>query len=102
MAPAFQSTPTRTPAAASLVSLEYFATSRTRTQLTPAVCHTVNMANVECQAWGRHTASVTADIQGTRATEVRKTWLDGIHIYDGCVCVLLVPVPDYSHSSKGK
>lgn len=73
MAPAFQSTPTLTPVAASLVLPVCSVTSRTKTQLTPAVCLAANMANVECQAWARHTASVTVDIQGRRVTEVRNT-----------------------------
>lgn len=91
MAPAFQSTPTPTPAAASPVFLAYSVMSRTRMQLIPAVCLAVNTESVECQAWARHTASVTVDTQERRATEVRKTWAHIQHA--GCVFVYkLLPV----------
>lgn len=76
MAPAFQSTPTLTPVAASLVLPAYSVMSKTKMQLTPAVCLAANMANVECQAWAKHTASVTVDIQGKHAIEVRKTYCE--------------------------
>lgn len=72
MEPAFQSTPTPIPAAASLASLASSVTSRTRIQPTPAVYSAVNTESVECQAWERRTASVSADIQERRVTEVRK------------------------------
>lgn len=85
MVPASQSTPTLTPAAASLALLAFSVTSRTRIQRTPAVCLTANMANAECRAWAKHTASVTVDIQERRATEVRKTWMHvwtlGVSVY---------------------
>lgn len=70
MVPVLQSTPTLTPAAASLDLLASSVTSRTRKQRTPAVCLTANTANVECLAWEKHTASVTVDIQERRVTEV--------------------------------
>lgn len=73
MVPASQSTPIPTPAAASLALLVSSVMSRTRMQLTPAACLAANMANVECQAWARRTASVTADIQERRVTEVSET-----------------------------
>lgn len=41
-------------------------------QLTPVVCLAANMANAECQAWVKHTASATADTQEMRATKVRE------------------------------
>lgn len=69
MVPAFQSTPTRTLVAVSLVLLVYSVMSRTRMLPTPVVCLAVNMANVECRAWARHTASVTVDIQEMHVTE---------------------------------
>lgn len=87
MVPAFQSTPTPTPVAASLVLLGYSVMSRTRMQLTPAVCLAVNMANVECRAWARLTASVTVDIQERRVTEVRKTQT---LVWRGYTCMLCV------------
>lgn len=38
-------------------------------RLTPAVCLAANMENVEFQAWAKHTASVTVDIQERLVTE---------------------------------
>lgn len=73
MEPAFQSTPTPIPAAASPASLVSSVMSRTRIQPTPAAYSAVNTESVECQAWARRTASVSADIRERRATEVRKT-----------------------------
>lgn len=67
--PAYQSTRTLTPAAASQGLLAYSVMSRTRTQLIPAICHAASTANVEYQAWAKHTASVTVDIQERRVTE---------------------------------
>lgn len=66
-----QSTPTPTPAAASLVLLVSSVMRGIMTQSTPAACLTANMANVECQAWAKHTASATVVIQEKPATEVR-------------------------------
>lgn len=72
MVPAFQSTLTPTPAAASLVLLAYSVTSRIWMQLTPVVCLAANTANAECRVWEKHTASATVVIQERRVTEVRK------------------------------
>lgn len=77
MAPASLSTPTRTPAAVSLVLLVSSVMSRTMMQITSAVCLAVNMESVECQAWAKRTASVTADIQEKPVTEVRKDTFGG-------------------------
>lgn len=72
MVPAFQSTLTPTPVAASLVLPAYSVTSRTRMHLTPVACLAANMANAECRVWAKHTASATVVIQERRVTEVRK------------------------------
>lgn len=72
MEPAFPSTPTPTPAAASPASLASCATSRTRMLPTPAACSAANTGSVECRAWARPTVSVSADTQERPVTEVRK------------------------------
>lgn len=72
-APAFQSTLTPTPAAASPVTPVCSATSRTRMRRIPAVSLSVNTESAGCQAWARPTASATVGIQERRAKEVRKS-----------------------------
>lgn len=72
MAPAFPSTLTPTPAAASRVIPGFCVMSRTRMGPTPAVCPSVNTGSAGCPAWARPTASVTAASQERRVTEVRK------------------------------
>lgn len=80
MVPAFQSTLTPTPAAASPVLLAYSVMSRTLMQLTPAVCLAANTANAECLVWAKHTASATVATQERPVTEVRKAM---VHVYWG-------------------
>lgn len=70
MAPAFQSTLTPTPAAASWDILVFCVMSRTKMEPIPVASLTVNMASVECQVWGRHTASVTAATPARHVNEV--------------------------------